>query len=811
VARADVDFTLANARIQANGSYGHATDALEVKLEAPDMAPIAKAFKRDFAGSLSAQARLVGTFAALAGRVSATGEKLRVPGGFGAATMSAQVEVSAQADGRVDGKVEVTGLTRVTAATVETLAERATVTLAGTRADHRATLDAQLPPERRDSVTVSSPSTVTSTAPPAPLQPRRLQVALAGGLVEPAATPTWKGRIESFVLSGPNPLRLTGPAPLTLSRELVEVSEALVRGEIGAARFALTRWTPTRIEARGSSNGLLTRSIFRALGLSGQARSNLVLAADWDVRAAETLDGFVRVKRVEGDVRVGEPPISLGIEEFTLSLEATRGQVRAALALRGKQLGRIEARGATQVRKEGAAWGLTANVPLEGDIDADVPSLAWASDWLGPDARLDGRLRAKVALGGTLASPTYRGTLTADGVLLRDATAGFEIDEGRAALALNEREVVIERFELVSAWRPPSGSEQALARVKVPPKGTISAEGRLDFGSRTGSITVKAEGYPVSQLPARFLAATGEAKLETREGGLALSGAFKADAGYFSLGEAASPRVSEDVLIDRGEGVEEKKAQKIALDVRFNLGDHLHFAGRGLATRLGGELRVRGDPDRTLVASGQIRTVGGTYDAYGQKLAIERGVLAFQGPLDNPQLNVLAVREGLPVVAGVEILGSVGRPQVRLFSRPDVPDPEKLTWLVLGRGPGEASEGDTATLFAAANALLGANVENRKLFRQLGFDDVGFGRGGQSALGAMPQSSVAGRTGSTSGAEVFTVGKRLSRNLYVSYQHGLADAQATVRFAYTVSRRLQLLLIAGDKPGVDAVYRFTFE
>jgi translocation and assembly module TamB len=310
-------------------------------------------------------------------------------------------------------------------------------------------------------------------------------------------------------------------------------------------------------------------------------------------------------------------------------------------------------------------------------------------------------------------------------------------------------------------------------------------------------------------LPTRFLAGTGEAKLEVGDTGLSLSGNFKADAGYIGLGATASPRVSDDVLVDRGEGIEEAKA-RVNLDMRFQLGDRLYFEGRGLSTRLGGELRVRGDPGRTLVASGQIRATRGNYDAYGQKLAIERGVLTFQGPIDNPQLNVLAVREGLPVVAGVEVLGTVGRPQVRLYSRPEVPDSEKLSWLVLGRGPADAGEGDAATLFAAANALLGANAGNRKLVRQLGFDEVSIGRNTTGALGAMPQSSIAGKTGSTSGSEMLTVGKRLTKDLYVSYQQGLADAQASVKFAYTVSRRLQLLLTAGDKPGVDAVYRFTF-
>ena len=69
---------------------------------------------------------------------------------------------------------------------------------------------------------------------------------------------------------------------------------------------------------------------------------------------------------------------------------------------------------------------------------------------------------------------------------------------------------------------------------------------------------------------------------------------------------------------------------------------------------------------------------------------------------------MLALRKGLPVEAGVEVLGTVARPKVRLVSSPDVPDPEKLSWLVLGRGQGDVSAGDAATLVAAANSLLGA-------------------------------------------------------------------------------------------------------
>ena len=48
-----------------------------------------------------------------------------------------------------------------------------------------------------------------------------------------------------------------------------------------------------------------------------------------------------------------------------------------------------------------------------------------------------------------------------------------------------------------------------------------------------------------------------------------------------------------------------------------------------------------------------------TYTAYGQRLTIERGKLYFDGPLDNPGLDVLALRKNLPVEAGVEVTGTV--------------------------------------------------------------------------------------------------------------------------------------------------------
>ncbi|QJR16813.1 translocation/assembly module TamB domain-containing protein [Usitatibacter palustris] len=806
LSRVDVEFALADARLKAQGAFGRAGDALAVQLAAPDLAAIGKALGTPVAGALNVDANLTGTFAAPAGKFNANGTKLVLPGGISIATATARLELGTEAESRLDGAIEITNLVRKVAGGTDLLATRATVTTTGSRANQRTTLDAALPAE------LAREGLVPAAA--ANARAGRLRLVLQGGLDEKGAAPSWKGRIESGSLTGTNPISLTAPATLSVARDLVELGDVSLKGDYGEARLELTRWTPTRIEARGHSQGLLTRPLVRALGLPSNPRSNLVMAGDWDIKVTDTVEGFVRMKRIRGDVRLGEPPVALGIEELTASIEAARGDVKATLSLRGGQVGKVDIRASTQVRGGAEGWTLIKEAPLAGEIDADMPTLGWAADWLGPDAQLQGALKGKVTLAGTVGSPSWRGNVALEGLQLREPGLGFDIDSGRVALTLNGQEVVIDRLELSSAWRQPRRAERRLEGLG-PATGTISGSGRIDFATRTGSIVVKADKYPVSQHPTRFVVASGEAKVEAKEGGLTVVGAFKADAGWFGIADVAPPSLGEDVMIDRGgelQPASTRDRQRLTLDLRVGLGDQLYFSGRGLSTRLAGEVRLRGEPGRSLLSTGSIRADGGTYDAYGQKLAIERGVLNFQGPLDNPGLNVLAVRTGLPVVAGVEILGNVARPRVQLYSRPDVPDHEKLSWLVLGRGPSDASEGDAATLLAAANAMLGGNPENRRMLRGLGLDEVRVGRGDStSALGALPQSTVAGKTGATSGSEVFTVGKRLTKDIYVSYQHSLADAEATLRFTYQLTKQLQLLLIAGDKPGVDAVYRFTFE
>src|SRR5690606_30239346 len=104
----------------------------------------------------------------------------------------------------------------------------------------------------------------------------------------------------------------------------------------------------------------------------------------------------------------------------------------------------------------------------------------------------------------------------------------------------------------------------------------------------------------------------------------------------------------------------------------------------------------------------------------------ERGIINFDGPLNNPNINILAIRRKLEVEAGVQVTGTVRRPRMQLVSEPNVPDEEKLSWLVFGRGAG--SEGAIGQMAAQGAALSLLNrLGGDQIAKGLGLDELSFG------------------------------------------------------------------------------------
>lgn len=222
----------------------------------------------------------------------------------------------------------------------------------------------------------------------------------------------------------------------------------------------------------------------------------------------------------------------------------------------------------------------------------------------------------------------------------------------------------------------------------------------------------------------------------------------------------------------------------------IDLGQNTRVRGRGLDTKLRGQLRLT-TPNNRPALTGTINAVDGTYAAYGQKLEIERGVMAFSGPVNNPRLDVLALRPNLDLRVGVLITGNLQSPRVRLFSEPEMSDAEKLSWLVLGRAPDGLGRTDTALLQRAAVALLAGEGEapTDRLLKSLGIDEVSL----RQSEGDVRETVVA-------------VGKQLSRNWYVGYERGVNATTGTWQLIYRLAQRFTLRAQSGLDNALDVIW-----
>jgi translocation and assembly module TamB len=225
------------------------------------------------------------------------------------------------------------------------------------------------------------------------------------------------------------------------------------------------------------------------------------------------------------------------------------------------------------------------------------------------------------------------------------------------------------------------------------------------------------------------------------------------------------------------------------------LGSDFRLEGKGLTTQLAGQLvLVSSDKTEGLPQlSGQVRTLGGRYKAYGQQLNIETGVLRFDGPYDNPSLDIIALRPNLPHKVGVQITGTALLPRIRLYAEPDLPDADKLAWLVLGR-PAAGGGAESAVLQQAAVVLLSGDGPSfsGELANRLGLDEISLATGSRSDANA-------------TGAAV-TLGKRLSKDFYLAYETSLSGAFGSLYIFYDLSRRLTLRAQAGDQSALDLIF-----
>jgi translocation and assembly module TamB len=789
VSDADVDLHLGGNVAAAKGAFGSGRDTLNWRIDAPQLAALGP----DFGGALRGSGTLSGTMDTPSLTAAVEGQNIRAMGTQSVKALKATANLGS-GRGAADPLALDVAVTDYASTTTdklgnvsETKIATARLTSTGTRGAHTISAAA-----RGDSFDAA--------------------LAVHGGLTGN----TWNGTVDALKNSGRYAMTLAAPTPLRIAGapgsglaglakpEQIAFNGATIRLPAGSVTIDSLDKTGPRWNTRGSATGVPMNYLAQASDAMRQnVRGDLTLGAQWaiDLRAPTAagavpqLAGSVHVFREKGDLIAGDiSPIALGLRQLDLRADVAGGALRSQLALDGTRIGTANVDATAQLLQ----GRVDNDSPLKLTANANLASLSWVSPLLGqPGLEVDGALRLAINGTGTVGAPTLNGNIEGDGLAVRWPDQGVRLRNGQLRAQLAGDQLQLQRLTL-------EGNS-----------GRATADGFVRFagGEATMNLKLVADKLEALSRPDRTVVLSGQATVVRDARQFRVEGNFKADRALVELAPQDRPTISDDVIVlGRGTAApagKKEAAVPLTIDLTADLGDDFHLRGMGADAYLAGSVHVMKVGDRAPRINGTVRTANGTYAAYGQRLAIERGVITFSGPYDNPSLDILAVRKRpdgeqlseTNVEAGVQVRGTALAPTAKLVSTPNVSDSDKLSWLVLGHGM-EATTGNEAdVLSAAAGALLGGKGGTggitSKLANSLGVDELGVRQG----------------AGQASGLEntVVTVGKRISSRLYLSFEQGAATASSVVRVRYKINPRITLQLQTGTNTALDVLYSWAFD
>jgi len=610
----------------------------------------------------------------------------------------------------------------------------------------------------------------------------RATLALRGAL----ADTTWSGWVEDvrFGRGVVGEWRSSGRAPVFVSRSRVRADSLLLVS--GAARLsAHGSWQRgDTVHAEVDLKGFKLSSFERYLAKGMQITGTL------DGTAALTIDpGRSIVARV--DIVPGPGEIAMGERKLDYTGRAS-GRADATGVFARVDLGMEQA--GTRVVTVDAKLSIPGFVlgrdslgtqPLEGAIDADCKDIAPVLAVFAPSlARASGALTAHLTPTGTAGNFRIMGR-----VALEDAR--FDLPSG---LRLRDTDLTLVsdgegRVSLDGAVTSGGG------RVKL-----AATSARSEKGWVEGNFTAKGERFQAVNQPDAQVFVSPDVDVRLAERTALITGRVRVPFARIETTQVPAPAASpsNDVVFVEDTLATQPKVQ-VRTQVRVELGDSVTFSGFGFSARLAGSLAVDDERGRPTQGTGEIQIVDGKYRAFGNELKIDPGRFVFGGgPIDNPGLDIRAYRGlttqnvmvGSGEMVGMNLRGTLRRPEFSVFSNPPMSQSEIMSYLVLGRPM--SSSGDQSALASAA-LLVGMQQ----------------GAGVAGNIGkrfALDEAYL--EAGSDVKETAFVAGKYLSPKLYVSYATGLFEQTNTFRARYSLTSRWTLQAESGKDSSTDLMYWF---
>jgi translocation and assembly module TamB len=594
------------------------------------------------------------------------------------------------------------------------------------------------------------------------------------------AAPLWSGTLAtlSFDTPGSGPWRLAQATALTvhagrwtfgpgcLSQDSAQVCATLNdwSAQAGAAELRLRavplallrEWFPASLEPRGKLNG------------EAQLAK---LAGQWQ--------GQGKLSIARGQVRyraAGEPEQTLPLKAAAGTFQLAGERLRAEAALEVGEWFRLRAE---------FDGGLAPDAALRSDLVFTAPDIHWLEEFVPELAGSHGSAELRTHVQGSRAAPHFKGELVMSAGRLLLPRFGTEL----AALKL-------------SAEGTPD-TELAVAGQAEIGAGTLHMTGTFNPRGVAGArlaLHLRGEQLALVRLPDIEADAAPDIELSLAAARCDLHGQVnwsRVQIHLPSLPERAVVTSPDEVLVGgevAGEAPRPRQrwfVDTLAADLDFTLGDEVELSAAGMDAKLNGAVhwnKPRGDARGR--GRGGLNIVDGHYKAYGQDLDIQRGALIFDGPIDNPALDVRAIRPDLEVTAGVRVSGNLRLPKFALFAEPSMPDAEVLSYLVTGHALANASSGEAGVIARAALSL--------------GADRAALVTSQLSNLFALDEFGInPGRNARTSS---IVAGKRLTPKLTVRSEFNPFERVWSFFLNYKLSPRWSVEAQTGAGQGADVIY-----
>jgi translocation and assembly module TamB len=590
------------------------------------------------------------------------------------------------------------------------------------------------------------------------------RLALAGRLQQG----NWRGQLQRGQLqSGGQDWRLQQPASLDyLAGGQLDMGAHCWRSGPASLCGEAQRLLPeTRLRMRLSDFPMDSLAPWLPEGFAWQGQLNGQIQLDL---LASGPNGLLQLDAGSGVWRVRDQQQWLDFAYDSLRLNTQLGPQRidSQLELRGPKIGELVLQAQIDPRP--------ADKPLTGSFRLSGLDLALARPFVPMVERIAGQLNGAGTLSGGLLAPQVNGNLR----LLDGEVSGGELPLDFTQLQLQAR-IDGERLLLEGGWR--SGEH-----------GQASLDGELSWSQgMVADIRLRGSRLPVRVEPYAALNVEPDLRLRLLDEQLSVTGKVLIPSGTIEVRELppSTVQVSADARVV-GRESPAQQAPAIAMDIDVEVGQQrLSFSGFGLDADLAGRVHIGNDLD----TRGELSLNKGRFRAYGQRLTIRRARLLFAGPIDQPYLDIEAIRRVDEVTAGLRLSGNAAQPTTTVFSEPAMSQEQALSYLVLGRPLGQGA-GDNNMLAQAALALgmAGSAPVLGNLAAGLGLRDFQLDTEGSGVTTSVVASG------------------NLSERLSLRYGVGVFEPANTIALRYELSRRLYLEAASGLASSLDIFYRRDF-